>query len=75
MMTVHESDVKRAMKILHFICDEGGVDCYNGGCPLHEMCRGYMQDDDASPFSVLDDPPDTTENMIKVLKDYGLLKG
>lgn len=42
MMTVHESDVKRAMKILHFICDEGGVDCYNGGCPLHEMCRGYM---------------------------------
>lgn len=73
-MTLHESDVERALGILQYICDEGGPACYEGSCPLHEMCRGYMQDDDASPFSVLDDP-DTTENMIKVLEDYGLLKG
>lgn len=73
-MTLHESDVERALRILQYICDEGGATCYEGSCPLHEMCRGYMQDDDASPFSVLDDP-DTTENMIKVLEDYGLLKG
>ena len=72
MMAVHESDVKRAMKILHFICDEGGIECYNGACPLHEMCRGYMQDDDTSPFMILDDP-DVIDSLIDTMEANGLI--
>ena len=71
-MTLHESDVVRAMQILHFICDEGGYCCFSGGCPLRGMCRGYQRDDETSPFAVLEDP-DTTTQLIQTLKINGLI--
>ena len=71
-MTIHESDVARAMGILHSICDDGGFDCFDGQCPLKAFCRGYMRDDDTTVFAVLEDP-DTTENLIDMLKEHRLV--
>lgn len=71
-MTLHESDVVRAMQILHYICDEGGYDCFSGECPLQDMCRGYKRDDDTTPFAVLDDP-DTTIKLTELMREHRLI--
>lgn len=73
MMTVHESDVKRAMKILHFICNEGDAGCFDGKCPLRGFCRGYMRNDDTTAFAVLENP-EITEELIDMLTEHELVK-
>lgn len=72
-MTLHESDVFRAMGIMHGICNEGGADCFGGKCPLRGFCRGYMRDDDTTAFAVLEDP-ETAEELITMLKEHKLVK-